>query len=93
MGVVDQAVEDGVGQGWVAQGVMPVGDGQLAGDHGGAGLIALVEDFEQVAAAFIVERRQAPVVEDEDLDLGQGRHPFKIAAIGAGEGEFLEQAG
>jgi hypothetical protein len=46
MGVMDQAVEDSVGQGGIAQGVMPVGHRQLAGDQRRAGLIALVAQFE-----------------------------------------------
>lgn len=33
--VVNEAVEDGVGQGGVSDGLMPVLDGKLAGDEGG----------------------------------------------------------
>ena len=36
VGVVDEAVEDGVGQGGIADVLVPVFDGQLAGDEGGA---------------------------------------------------------
>ena len=31
--VVDEAVEDGVGEGWIAKNVMPLLDGYLAGDE------------------------------------------------------------
>ena len=41
MGVVDEAVEDGVGVGGVADEAMPVGDGDLAGDEGNYGDSAL----------------------------------------------------
>jgi hypothetical protein len=34
VGVVDQAVEDGIGQGGIAQGVVPVGHRQLTGHQG-----------------------------------------------------------
>lgn len=34
VGVVNQAVEDGVGEGWVADGLVPLVDRQLAGDDG-----------------------------------------------------------
>lgn len=33
MGVMDQTIQDRIRQGWMAQSFMPVGDGQLAGDH------------------------------------------------------------
>ena len=32
--IMDEAVEDGVSQGWIADHVMPVLDGNLAGDDG-----------------------------------------------------------
>jgi hypothetical protein len=34
--VVDEAVEDGVGERWIADHVVPVIDGHLAGDDGGS---------------------------------------------------------
>jgi hypothetical protein len=46
VGVVDQAVEDGIGQGRIAQGVVPVGHRQLTGHQGRAYLITLVEQFQ-----------------------------------------------
>lgn len=43
MGVMDPAIQDRIRQGWMAQGFMPVGDRQLAGDHRRVGLVALVQ--------------------------------------------------
>ena len=71
---------------------MPVHHWQLTGDHGRAGLIALVEDFQQIPAPFVIERGQPPVVEHQDLDLGERGHEFEVTTVGPGEGEFLEQA-
>jgi antirestriction protein ArdC len=92
MGVMDQAVEDGVGQGGMAQGLVPVRHRQLTGDHGRAGLIAVIEQVQQVAPPFVVEQSQAPVVEDEHLDLGEGGHEFEVAPVDPGAGQFVEQA-
>jgi hypothetical protein len=36
---VDEAVEDGVGVGWIADHRVPVLDGELAGDDGGAAAV------------------------------------------------------
>ena len=43
MGVMDQTIQDRIRQGRMAQGFMPVGDRQLAGDHRRVGLVALVQ--------------------------------------------------
>ena len=48
MSVVNETVEDGVCQGWVADGFMPVIDGQLAGDDGGTAPVTILEDFQQI---------------------------------------------
>ncbi len=63
MGVVDEAVEDGVGEGGVADDVVPSVDGDLAGDHGGAAAVAFLDDLEEIAALLGPERLETPVVE------------------------------
>lgn len=73
--LMDQAVEDGIGQGRVADGGMPVRHGQLAGDDGRAAAMAVIDDFQQVAATLIGERCQSPIINDQHLGsrhLGQG---------------------
>ncbi len=72
MGVVDEAVEDGVGIGGIADEVVPFIDGDLAGDEGGAAAVALFEDFEEVMACAGIERLEAPVVEDEEFNPAEG---------------------
>ena len=64
MGVVDEAIEDGVGVGGIADDLMPGGDGKLRGDDRRSAPIALFEDFEQVVTGAGVERFEAEVVED-----------------------------
>lgn len=50
VGVVHQAVEDDVGQGGVADHVVPLLDGDLAGDEGGAAAVAVLENLQEVDA-------------------------------------------
>lgn len=52
MGIVDNAVEDGVRNRRLADHLMPARDGQLGGDDGGTALIAFLEEFEQVCATM-----------------------------------------
>jgi hypothetical protein len=49
VGGVDEAIQDGVGERRVADGVTPLVDRELAGDDGRSLLVAIFEDFEQVA--------------------------------------------
>ena len=64
MCVVEEAVEDGVAEGGISDDVVPVFDGDLAGEQGAAPCVAVVEDLEQVVAALTGERSESPVVED-----------------------------
>ena len=67
MRVVNEAVEDGVPEGGVANDVMPVIDGELAGDEGRATAVAVVEDLEELTALRVVEGHHAKVIEGEEL--------------------------
>jgi hypothetical protein len=46
MGVVNETVEDGIGEGWVSDGLVPMFDGQLACDDGRGAPVAIFEDFQ-----------------------------------------------
>src|ERR1700738_3115522 len=67
MGVVHEAVEDGVGIGRVADHLVPFVDGDLAGEEGRAAAVAFFEDFIEIAAGAGVERVESPIVENEQL--------------------------
>ena len=54
--VMDEAVEDGIGEGGVADEFMPLLDRQLRGDDGGTESMAVIEDVEQVTALLGIER-------------------------------------
>ena len=93
VGVVDEAIEDGVGVGRIADQLVPFVDRDLAGDDGRAAAVAFFEDFEQVVAGGGVERLEAPVVEDEELHAAEGAQDAGIATVAAGEREIGEQLG
>jgi hypothetical protein len=54
-GVVDEAIEDGVGVARVTDHVVPFGDGQLAGDDGRAPAVAFFQNLEKVVARLLIE--------------------------------------
>jgi hypothetical protein len=92
VGAVDQPVEDGVGECRVPNVLMPVFEGELAGDHGCSGAVAVLQNLEQVTAFRIGERGESPVVEDQKFGLRQLLQQFRVRSVGAGEGELGEKA-
>ena len=78
---MDETIENGIGQGRITDGVIPVLYRKLAGDDRGSRVIAIFKEFEQVAPVFITERREPPVIQAQQVRLGQGRQEFAIAAI------------
>ena len=61
-----QAVEDGIGHGGVGDDFVPLLDGELAGDQGGAVAAAIVEDFQKVAVLSGADGGHAQIVDDEE---------------------------
>jgi hypothetical protein len=93
MGVVNEAVEDGVGICRLAYEGVPFVDGDLAGEDGRAAPIAFLEDLVEVTTGTGVERFEAPIVEDEELNAGETAQDAGIAAVTAGERELGEELG
>src|ERR1700747_2963144 len=93
MGVVNEAVEDSVGVCGVADKGVPFVHGDLTGENGGAAPIAFLEDLVKVTTGTGVQRFEAPIVEDEELDAGKAAQDAGIATVTAGERELGEEFG
>ena len=63
VGVVDDAIEDGVGKSWIADDLVPALDRQLTGNENRTGVVAVLDDLEQIATLFGTELLWSPVVE------------------------------
>jgi len=90
MGVVDDAVEDGVGESGLADQVMPAVDRDLTGNQRSATAIAVLDDFEHVVTLLGPEWLKPPIVEDQQLDTAKGAHQSRVAAIAASECKIAE---
>ena len=60
--VVHEPVEDGVGDGWVGDGLMPLLDRELAGHDRRAAPVPIVNDFQKVAPLIRRQIGETPVV-------------------------------
>lgn len=72
MGVVDETVQDGVGIGGITDDAVPGRYGELASDDRRATAVTVLEDFKQIVMALFVGRLEAPVVQDQELNMAQG---------------------
>ncbi len=79
---MNEAIEDCVGVGWIADHRVPVLDGELAGDDGGAAAVAFLENLQEVVSGLGVERLESPIVEDEELDAAERADDPRIATVG-----------
>jgi hypothetical protein len=93
VGIVDDAIEDGVGIGGIVDDLMPAVDGDLAGDDGRSAAISFLEDLEEIASGAGIEGLEPPIVEDEELRADEGTQEPGVAAIAASEGELAEELG
>ena len=73
MRIVDNAVEDGVGEGGLGDQIVLAVDRDLDGDQSGAAAVAVFDDFLHVAALLGTERFEAPIIEDQELDADRAR--------------------
>lgn len=92
VGVVDDPVEDGIGQGGVSDGPVPVLERELTCDKGSASAGPIFQDLEQVVTLPLGKRGESVVVEDQEIGLLQSVHERGIGPVAASESEGIEQS-
>jgi hypothetical protein len=70
---------------------MPGGRGELTRDEGGAAFAAVLDDFEQVAPVGVGQRREQPIVNGQEIQLGESGEEPGIGAIAATDHEVVQQ--
>jgi hypothetical protein len=91
VGVVDDAIENRIGVGRIADQVVPFVDWDLAGNDGRSAAVALFENLEEIVARSGIEGFEAPIIEDEQLHTAERPQDASVATIAAGEREIGEQ--
>jgi hypothetical protein len=71
MRVVKQPIQDRIPEGGIADDLVPVIDGDLAGEQGSPVPVAVIEHLEEIVASHIVQGREPPVVQDERVSAGE----------------------
>ncbi len=92
VGVVDETVEDGVGDGVVGDDFVPDGQGELAGDDVGLALAGF-EELEYGAVLALFDEGEAPVVDEEQVETGEFAQVFAELAAELGGVEVAKERG
>src|SRR3954447_17237156 len=90
--VVDQAIQNRVGESGIADEVMPGVHGNLAGHNRRGAAMPIIEDLQKVAPLGLIEHRQAPIVEDQEFNPAERLEQPAVAAVPTSERQRLEQA-
>src|SRR5713101_7847129 len=91
MGRVEYPVAERVGDAGIVEIIVPLRGRKLAGDDSGECAAAIVEELEQIVALGIGERREAEIVEDEDVEASEFAESADVGAVGASQSELVEE--
>ena len=89
MVALQNAIQDGIGDGRVTNPGMPVLNRKLAGNDRGLVGCSVVDDLQQIRARRAVNRAHASVVQDQDIGLGELEQPFSEGATAVPDTEFF----
>lgn len=92
MGVVDEAIEHGISVSRISNQYVPCIHGELAGDEGGTATVAILQDLQEIVAGAGIERSEAPVIKDQQIDAAEGAQQTRMASVAACERQVVEQA-
>ncbi len=90
--VMDEAIEDGVAKRGVADEFVPVVHGHLAGYESRAPTGSIFDHFEEIAAFAIAERGEPPVIQDEQVGLGELLQEPSVRSITARNRQLAEES-
>ena len=75
----------------VADDGVPVGHGQLTGNEHRGAFGAVLYDLVEVAPLGVAQRREHPVVDGEQVALGQAGEQPRVGAVPAADGQLVQQ--
>ena len=92
MRLMDHPVADRIRDAGLANRGVPRGRRQLAGDERRGPLTPIFNDLEQVAAFRIGERREQPIIDREEIELGVFHQEPGIGSVAATDRELVQES-
>ena len=91
--VLHQAIKHGNGHSLVSYPLVPVLNGQLAGNDGGSVAGPVINDLQQVSSGLTVHGGHAPVIKQQDVRVFERIEPARKRAVGMANAQVLAQPG
>src|SRR5271169_6061008 len=92
IGVVDDAIENGVGQSGISHEFIPAVDRKLAGDDQGTSVVAILDDLQQITLLLGQQRFGSPIIEYEQVDAAELAHQLGVTTITTAQSQQGKQA-
>ena len=89
--VVEDTIEDGIGDRGIVEGGMPGGRFQLTRHDRGFSVVTVIEDLQQISLELVGEARHGEIVEQQDIGVGQLSKERRTALQGVRLGELGSQ--
>src|ERR1039457_3953979 len=93
IGVVDQAIQDGIGHRGIRNNLVPLIDRELAGNEGGSLALAIIEHLQELAVEFSRHAGNAQIINYQQWGSGQLLEPLEQTSIGTGTLQRPEELG
>ena len=90
MGVVHEPVQDGVSQGVITDGGIPLIGRQLTDDHSRVRAVTVIHDLHQVVPVCRFQGFESPVIQDQQLHFGQLVQRLLVGAVSLGLSQFQQ---
>lgn len=90
---MNEAIENGVGDGGVADYFPPAIHGDLTGDNGRSPLVTVFDDLEEITPLIVIELFRPPVIENEKIDPCESLQHSGVTAVAPGQAEGGEEPG
>ena len=89
--VMNQPVENAVGQRRITNLFMPVSDRYLRSEHSGPALITVITEFQKVTPFAILQRRHREVIQHQNVDAREPHQQTAEAAVRMCDIEFAKE--
>ena len=89
---MDEAVEQRISERWISELSVPGVDGKLTATEGGAIAVAVLQDFQQIPSLHLGRRTHQEIIQNQQVEASETAQQLGVAAIGASERQFVEQA-
>ncbi len=91
VGIVNDPIQNGVGNGVFIDFLVPTGRSELRDENGGTGLMTGFDNLQQIARLRHRQRNQQPFIKNEQADLLVLRDDFFVGSVAPGDGQVGEQ--